>query len=137
MDLPDHIRQFLDVPRPTTIATLDPGGAPTQAAVWYLLDGDSIIINSLVGRQWPANLRRDPRISLAVRDAADGYRWVGLTGTATALDDRDEAQEHIATMARSYHAANPEKAETLIRERFLPQHRVSFRISIERIHDHL
>ncbi len=88
--------------RYATIATIDPDGAPRQAVVWYTVDGDEIVINSAVGRRWPANLLRDPRISLAVIDAADGYRWVGLIGTVRAVTDQATAQADIAAMARRY-----------------------------------
>jgi hypothetical protein len=40
-------------------------------------------------------------------------------------------------MARSYHADDPDKAERLISTRFEHQHRVSFRIRVTGIHDHL
>jgi PPOX class probable F420-dependent enzyme len=136
--LPPRIRAFLDAPRFASIATIDPDGGPRQAVVWYLVDGDELIINSAEGRRWPANLRRDPRISLTVVDHADGYSWVGLTGTVTlVIDDQPQAQRHIATMARSYHADDPGYAERLIATRFEGQHRVSFRIRVSGIHDHL
>ena len=136
--LPPRIRHFLDAPRFASIATLDADGAPRQAVVWYLVDGDELVINSAEGRRWPANLRRDARISLTVVDQRDGYSWVGLTGTVTeVIDDQPIAQQHIARMARSYHADDPDYAERLIAARFERQHRVSFRISIGGIHDHL
>ncbi len=96
-----------------------------------------IVLNSKVGRRWPSNLERDPRISVAVHDQADGYRWVGVTGTVTIVEDQPTAQADIAEMARRYHADEPEKAERLVRDRFERQPRVSFRISIDAIHDHL
>ena len=68
--LPDHVRAFLDDVRFATIATIDPDGTPRQAVIWYTLDGDEIVINSAVGRRWPTNLLRDPRMSLAVVDGA-------------------------------------------------------------------
>ena len=73
--LPDAIRAFLaDGLRFATIATIDPDGGPRQAVIWYTLDGDDLIINSAVGRRWPANLVRDARISVAVADPGDGYQ---------------------------------------------------------------
>jgi PPOX class probable F420-dependent enzyme len=136
--LPPRIRDFLDVPRFASIATLDPDGAPRQAVVWYLVDGDELVVNSAEGRRWPANLRRDPRISLTIVDQADGYVWVGLTGEVIeVIDDQPQAQAHIARMARAYHADDPDKAERLIATRFERQHRVSFRIAVSGIHDHL
>jgi PPOX class probable F420-dependent enzyme len=134
--LPDHVRLFLAQPRYASIATVDADGAPRQAVVWYLLDGDTIVVNSLEGRLWPTNLRRDPRVSISVT-AADREEWVGLTGTVEVVEDQEQAQADIAAMARRYHRDHPEAAEELIESRFRPQQRVSFRLVPTRIHDHL
>jgi len=135
--LPEHVRTFLDANRFASLATVDPDGSPRQAVIWYRLDGDDIVVNSKTGRRWPSNLERDPRVSLAVGDQADGYRWVGLTGTATLIDDQPTAQADIAEMARRYHADDPAKAERLVHDQFERQPRVSFRIAIDAVHDHL
>ena len=134
--LPTHVRRFLEQPRYAAIATTDPDGAPRQAVIWFLLDGESVVINSLEGRRWPSNLRRDPRISVAITDAAT-ESWVGITGSVEIVDDQEQAQADIAAMARRYHAANPAHADELIELRFKPQQRVSFRIIPDGIHDHL
>jgi PPOX class probable F420-dependent enzyme len=135
--LPDHIRAFLDGERFATISTLDPDGMPRQAVVWYALDDDEIVINSAIGRRWPANLLRDPRLAFAVADPADGYRWVGLNGTVRAITDWATAQADIAAMARRYHADEPDEAERIIRDRFERQERISFRFRPIAIHDEL
>jgi PPOX class probable F420-dependent enzyme len=132
-----RVRSFLEAPNYASIATLDPDGAPRQAVVWYLFDGRDLIVNSLVGRRWPANLQRDPRIAVSVIDQADGLRWVGITGTTEPIVDQAQAQADIAAMARRYGTADPEDAERLIRDRFSPQERISFRVRIESLHDHL
>ena len=132
------IRTFLAGDRFATLASLDPDGAPRQAVVWYTLDGDELVLNSAEGRRWPANLRRDDRLAIAVHDATDGYRWVGVTGRVSAVvDDQAIAQADIAAMARRYHADDPAEAESMIRDRFERQHRVSFRVRIDAVHDHL
>jgi hypothetical protein len=96
------------------------------------------MVNSLEGRRWPANLRRDPRASISVVDPADGLRWVGLTGEVEAVsDDQTVAQADIASLARRYNADDPQEAERLITSRFSTQHRVSFRIRPTAVHDHL
>jgi PPOX class probable F420-dependent enzyme len=134
--LPAHVRRFLEQPRYAAVATTDEDGAPRHAVVWFLLDGDTIVVNSLDGRLWPTNLRRDPRISIAITDAAT-ENWVGVSGTAEIVDDQERAQADIAAMARRFHAANPAHAEELIERRFRPQQRVSFRVVPTAIHDHL
>jgi PPOX class probable F420-dependent enzyme len=128
--LTPEARAFLGASRIAVLATIDPEGGPHQAVVWYRLDGDEVVINSAVGRRWPANLRRDPRIDLTV---AEGYRFVQLRGRVSIVDDQATAQADIAEMARRYHADEPEKAEALIRDRFTRQQRVSFRLRPDRI----
>ena len=130
-------RDFLSTGRHfATIATIDPDGAPRQAVIWYRMDGDDLVINSLVGRRWPSNLLRDPRISIAVTDRADGYRWVGVTGTAEPITDQPTAQADIAAMAEHYDGDDPESVASQIR-RFAAQERISFRIRALAVHDHL
>ncbi len=134
--LTDRVRRFLSEPRYAAVATIDPDGAPRQAVVWFLLDGDTIVVNSLDGRLWPSNLRRDPRVAIAITDA-NRESWVGLTGTVEVVDDQEQAQADIAAMARRYNTANPDEAEALIETRFSRQQRVSFRLHPISIHDHI
>lgn len=134
--IPDEIRTFLDGNQFATIATIDPDGGPRQAVIWYTIEGDEIVINSAVGRRWPSNLLRDPRISFSVTHAEDGYRWVGVNGTVTVVEDQVTAQADIAAMARRYHADDPAEAERLIHGRFERQTRISFRIGVTRIVTH-
>jgi PPOX class probable F420-dependent enzyme len=135
--LSDAVRRFLDADRFATIATTDEDGAPRQAVIWYTLEGDTLVINSAVGRRWPANLLRDPRIALSIPDSADGYRWVGLVGHVEPVEDQPTAQADIAAMARRYHADDPDEAERMISDRFERQTRISFRVTIDAVHDHL
>ena len=138
LPLPEAVRGFLAPPRFAVLATLDPGGAPRQAVTWYLPEpDDTLVVNSAVGRRWPANLRRDARVSVAVVDGG-GYSWVGLTGRVVeVIDDQERAQADIAAMARRYHADDPATAETMIEHTFRTQRRVSFRIAVDAVHDHL
>jgi len=116
-----------------TLATVSADGAPFQAVVWYLVRGDTLVINSKVGRVWPTNLLRDPRCSLAIED---GYDWVGVRGRVEAVTDQATAQADIAEMARRYKAADLDEAERMIREGFEPQERISFIVHVDRITEH-
>jgi PPOX class probable F420-dependent enzyme len=135
--IPEHLRAFLAEPHYATISTIDPDGAPRQAVIWFTLAGDDLVINSLVGRRWPTNLLRDPRVAIAVTDRHDGLRWVGVRGQAIPVRDQPTAQADIAGMARRYHADDPGHAEDLIRDRFATQERISFRIAVAAVHEHL
>ncbi|MFI5225068.1 MAG: pyridoxamine 5'-phosphate oxidase family protein [Candidatus Limnocylindrales bacterium] len=112
-----------------TIATVGRDGAPHQARIWYRLEGETIVINSAVGRRWPTDLQHDPRISLTV---AQGYDWVGLNGVAEPIEDQATAQADIAAMARAYET--PEIAATSI-ARFRGERRISFHVHPQRVHE--
>ena len=133
ISLSESVRAFLAAPRFATIGTIDADGRPRQAVIWYLLEGDELVVNSRVGRRWPTNLLRDPRISVAVIDEANGLNWVGLTGTAAPIPDQAQAQADIAAMARRYE--EPTAADASVRA-FEQQERISFRVRVDSIHDH-
>ncbi|CAN5405967.1 hypothetical protein BH20CHL6_BH20CHL6_18800 [soil metagenome] len=128
-----EIRRFLDAdpPRFATIATLSEDGSPHQAVVWYVTTDDGVVINSLEGRAWPTNLRRDPRLSFVVED---GYEYVALRGKVELIADQDRAQADIAAMCRRHHT--PEHAEDMIERLFRPQQRVSFVLRPESVSTH-
>ena len=134
--LPPHVRDFIAAPHFASVATVDADGSPRQAIIWYLLDGDQLVVNSRVGRRWPTNLLRDPRVYVAVFDEVDPLRWVGLLGTAEPVEDQPRAQADIAAMARRYHHDDLATAERKIRD-FERMERISFRIRVRAIHEHL
>ena len=115
-----------------TLATTSADGSPFQAVVWFLVRGDTLVVNSKVGRVWPTNVLRDPRVSLVVED---GYDWVGVRGRAQAVTDQPTAQADIAEMSRRYNAGDPAKAERMIAA-FETQERITFVIRVERITEH-
>jgi len=132
--LSDDVRVFLEQPHFATLATAGADGAPQQAIIWYRLDPDGrVLVNSREGRRWPADLRRDPRLSLAVFYGADPNRWVGITGLVEEIvDDVERARDDIVALAVRYDDASESSIAT-----FRSQQRVSFLIRIVRIHDHL
>jgi PPOX class probable F420-dependent enzyme len=135
VELPDHVRAFLQAPRFASIATANREGEPRQSVVWYLLRGDTIVVNGRRGRSWAVNLLARPAVSLSIVDASDGYRWVGLHGQAMELGDGRSALADISEMARAY--LEHEAAEAAIRGTFERQERISFRVEIEDAYDHL
>ncbi len=133
-EMAPRVRAFLDAPRIATIATAGADGEPHQAATWYRVEADGrLLVNSRWPRRWPTELSRDGRCSLSIIDGADGYRWVGLNAVVeTRIDDVERARDHICELAVRYDDAAP---ETLAM--FRGQPRVSFRLRVTRVHDHL
>jgi PPOX class probable F420-dependent enzyme len=130
------IRAFLEPARFASIATVDPDGAPRQAVAWYGLEADGrILLNSRTPRRWCTNLLRDPRISLSIVDAADGYRWLGLTGVVEeVIDELERARDDIVALAHRYHPEGPTASSIAT---FRSQPRVTFLVRVTAVHDHL
>lgn len=133
--LEPRLRAFLERRLFASLATVDPDGAPRQAVIWYRLEDDGrIMINSLAGRRWPTNLERDGRVAISIIDNDDGYSWLGLTGRVDAIvRDVARAREDIVALAYRYR----DHPTPFSIANFRSQQRVTFRIAIDAVHDHL
>jgi PPOX class probable F420-dependent enzyme len=105
MVMTDAVRSFLEERRFAVLATVNPDGTPQQTVMWYELRGDTIMMNTLMGRMKDINARRDPRVSICVEDA---YRYVSVNGTVRIIDDPETTQADIYALARRY---NPDFKE--------------------------
>jgi len=130
------VRAFLEQPHVVTVGTVDEDGAPRQAVAWYSLEADDrILLNSRTPRRWCTNLVREPRVALSIIDAADPYRWIGLTGVVEeVIADVARSREDIVALAHRYHPEGPKESSLAM---FRTQPRVTFLVRITGIHDHL
>jgi len=134
--LSDAVREFLDQLHVASVATTDPDGAPRQAVAWYRREPDDrILLNSRTPRRWCTNLLRDGRVALSIVDGNDPYRWLGVTGVVDeVVDDVGQAREDIVSLAHRYHPEGPSESSIAL---FRSQPRVSFRVRVTGVHDHL
>lgn len=93
-------REFLENPFVGTITDLRPDGSPHTTVVWVDVDDDGVSFNTAYGRAKPRYIADDPRVSLAVVDPEDPYRWISVSGTASLVDEG--ADEHIDRLATKY-----------------------------------
>ena len=84
-----------------TVSTIGRDGAPRSTTTWGDLDGDDVVINGKDGRGWLANLRRDPRLAVAVHDMEDPYNQVSLIGRAVEIT-AEGGQEGIDRLSQKY-----------------------------------
>jgi PPOX class probable F420-dependent enzyme len=71
------------------LSTLEPDGRPQSTVVWAKRDGNDILFALPKGRRKVANLRRDPRATIVIFDAANPYESAQVQGTASIEDDPD------------------------------------------------
>ena len=67
------------------VSTLAKSGAPQVTPLWFLWDGERVRISLVEGRQKLRNLRRDPRIAVAIADPARPTFYLELRGTVSEL----------------------------------------------------
>lgn len=92
--------EFLKNPYYAVVATTRPDGSPHQTVVWIDTDGTDVIFNTAEGRAKPKHMRANPTVTVTVVDPADGYHWLGVTGTAEL--SHDGADPHIDKLAKKY-----------------------------------
>ncbi len=84
-----------------SLATLMPDGRPQVTPVWCDYDGRYVMVNTARGRQKDRNMLRDPRVSLAIIDPDNPYRYLEVRGRVVEATE-DGAAQHIDKMARKY-----------------------------------
>jgi PPOX class probable F420-dependent enzyme len=85
--LTEKVRTLFDDRNFAVLSTLEPDGTPHSTVVWVERDGDDLLFALPRSRRKTANLRRDPRASVVIFDAASPYESVQVQGTATLQDD--------------------------------------------------
>ena len=132
MEISDKVRSFLMEKRFAVLATVGNDGLPHQSVMWYALEGDEILMNTLRGRVKDENIQRDPRVSICIEDE---YSWVTLVGEARLIEEQAQAQADIRGLAIRYHGEEDgnKQADKL----FAKQERITIRIKINRVVDHV
>lgn len=83
------------------LGTLMSDGSPQVTPVWFDYDGHHIRINSALGRVKDKNIRRDPRVSLAILDPDNPYRYIQIRGKVVDITQKG-ADDHIDSLAQKY-----------------------------------
>ena len=83
------------------LATVSASGEPQVSPVWFDTEGDLIRVNSAKGRLKDKNMRARKKVSLAVVDPENLYRWLGIQGTVVEVTEQG-ADAHIDGLAKKY-----------------------------------
>jgi PPOX class probable F420-dependent enzyme len=83
------------------LSTLMKDGSPQVTPVWFDYDGSHIRVNSALGRVKDKNIRRDPRVSMAIQDPDNPYRYLEIRGKVVDITQQG-ADDHIDSLAQKY-----------------------------------
>ncbi len=84
-----------------SFTTLMPDGSPQTSPVWVDYQDGQLWVNSAEGRQKDKNVRRDPRVAVAIIDPDNPYRYVEVRGRVQDITN-EGANAHIDKMAKKY-----------------------------------
>ena len=84
------------------VATSMKDGSPQITPTWVDVEDNLILINTAVGRLKQKNLKRDPRIAVAVADNNNPYEMVTVRGEVIEQVTGEAAEIHIDKLAKKY-----------------------------------
>lgn len=92
MEFTEPVKKFLEKPNLAVLATISPSGRPQATPVWFLLDGDEILMNTSQGRAKLRNVQADPRVAVTIYDKDNPYLYVQVRGRVT-IDPKSGARD--------------------------------------------
>lgn len=99
MQLTNSQRSFLSKVHFAVVSTIASDGMPHQTVMWYMLDGDQLLLNTPFDSLKHKHLKRDNRISVCVEK---GYAYVTLTGKVTLNEEPVSARKEYDILGKRY-----------------------------------
>ena len=87
------------------LASLMRDGSPHVTPLWVDREDDVVLVNTSVGQTTQRNMKRDPRVSIAIVDHDNPYDRVIILGRVK-VQSQEGAEEHIDKLAKKYTGAN-------------------------------
>lgn len=101
MKLSDDLLTLLRQPSYCYLATSMKDGSPQVTQTWVDTDGEYVVINSVETHVKTHNVKRDPRVAVAISDPQDPSRYVQVRGRVVDITT-DGAVDHIEQLAQKY-----------------------------------
>jgi PPOX class probable F420-dependent enzyme len=111
--IPEKYRDLFSKRAFASLGTLMPDGSPQVTPVWCDLEGDHVVFNSAKGRQKDRNIRRDPRVALAIIDPDNPYRYLEIRGRVVEITGVDKYPYRQAGEVRVVYKIQPEHANMM------------------------
>lgn len=100
-DIPAEYQDLFEKRSFAFVATLLPDGASHVTPTWVDFDGEHVLVNTVRDNRKDKNVQRDPRITLAIADPENPYRYLSVRGEV--VERREEgAREHLDRLAERY-----------------------------------
>lgn len=102
MKLPDAYLDLLDAPVNGLLATVMSTGAPQVSPVWFVRDGDEILVSSVGGRLREQHVAANSNVSITIVDPENLMRYIEVRGTMTITSDATAATRDAVCRKHGY-----------------------------------
>lgn len=124
------IHSFLNAKPVAVLATVQASGAPLAMPMWFVHDERAIVMISEAGHRKVKNMRRDPRVCVAVEGEVEGaVAGVIVQGSARFLESPEARDPYLDALHTKYSASLADRWGG----RDMPADRVMFRIEADRV----
>jgi PPOX class probable F420-dependent enzyme len=86
----ERIVQILTGRRNTWLSTVMPDGSPHLTPIWIDVEGEELVFSTNEGTVKVANMRRDPRVALAIESEEDRYTTISVRGRVVFIGPDDD-----------------------------------------------
>jgi PPOX class probable F420-dependent enzyme len=125
-----RVQTFLATKQVVVLATVGRDGAPLLTPMWFLADGESLVMVTHAGSAKTRNVARDPRVAVVAEAGTRGdIRGVHVSGRAEHLTDPEETARLAGRLLDRYHP----DLERRWAGRVMPPDRVMYRIVPARV----
>lgn len=100
--------QYHDILQSTTLghlATIDAAGRPEVNPVWFLWDGEHLLLSVKEETKKYRNLRRDPHLAISFSDPGNPERYLEIRGEVTDFE-LYETLDFVNLLARKYRGSD-------------------------------
>jgi PPOX class probable F420-dependent enzyme len=112
---PDEVTAYLASARTAVLVTIGPDGVGDPVGMWFVMDGDDLVMRTYAKSQKVRNLERDRRVSVLVEDGEsyETLRGVQLSGRVSLSRDVDQVLDVVAALAEKYDGVTDLDRESL------------------------
>jgi PPOX class probable F420-dependent enzyme len=117
--IPDDLADLLKTDVVAHVSALRRDGSIAQYLMWVDYDGQHVLTSSPVGSRKGAHWRRDPHVTLSVKDRTDDWRYLIIRGRV--VDIRPDADLAFIDRMSMRYTGQPYRMRDRPREIFLIQ----------------
>ena len=127
---PEERKEFLEQHRLAIVGAVRAGGQPQLSPVYYVMDGDDLLVSTTATRAKAKAVRRDGRVTMCVIGEQPPFPYLTVYGRGR-IEDDGAVEVMMAVGGKMTGSPLPESARPALAERARSEQRVVLRVTPE------